>query len=193
MEILSCILRRLRNLGSGDKERKGIGLADSILLQVLEFRIRDQSVSKPDMISSPDVSKTGKKGPDEASNSDDDDMSVIRPPSPAIDTAPTPLVATISMSARPSSLNPTAARARVPSPLASSGLPRPPRNVMNAPSFPVSRPLRPFPSIANTLPGTLARTGGPGAKKAIKIIEPPADFKCEFVLNLTQAEFSRQD
>ncbi|KAI0271555.1 hypothetical protein BC834DRAFT_817962 [Gloeopeniophorella convolvens] len=54
------------------------------------------------------------------------------------------------------------------------------------PSFPTSRPLRPFASIAPAAPGT--------GKKPVKIIEPPKNFSggC-FVLNLTQAELSRQD
>lgn len=51
--------------------------------------------------------------------------------------------------------------------------------------FPTSRPLRPFPSIANT--------SSAQQKKPTKIIVPPKDFKSEFVLNLTQAELSRQD
>ena len=59
------------------------------------------------------------------------------------------------------------------------------------PSFPASRPLRPFPSITTTavVNGTRGAT-----KKPVKIIEPPKNYSggC-FVLNLTQAELSRRD
>jgi len=59
------------------------------------------------------------------------------------------------------------------------------------PSFPASRPLRPFPSIttAVVVNGTRGAT-----KKPVKIIEPPKNYSggC-FVLNLTQAELSRRD
>ncbi|PCH33413.1 hypothetical protein WOLCODRAFT_135124 [Wolfiporia cocos MD-104 SS10] len=102
-------------------------------------------------------------------------------------------MATMTMSAGPSTLSATAARPYVSSPLASNGTSRRPRNLPNAPSFPTSRPLRPFPSIANSLAGSPSRTGSAVGKKAVKIIEPPAAFKNAFVLNLTQAEFSRQD
>ena len=58
-------------------------------------------------------------------------------------------------------------------------------------SFPASRPLRPFPSIttAAVVNGTRGAT-----KKPVKIIEPPKNYSggC-FVLNLTQAELSRQE
>ncbi|KAH9043761.1 hypothetical protein EDB84DRAFT_673436 [Lactarius hengduanensis] len=55
------------------------------------------------------------------------------------------------------------------------------------PLFPASRPLRPFPSVMTS--GIRTAT-----KKPIKIIEPPKNYHggC-FVLNLTQAELSRQD
>ncbi|KAI0005458.1 hypothetical protein BJV74DRAFT_761673 [Russula compacta] len=58
------------------------------------------------------------------------------------------------------------------------------------PSFPTSRPLRPFPLITTA---GVNGTRGP-TKKATKIIEPPKNYSggC-FVLNLTQAELSRQD
>ncbi|KAH7104114.1 hypothetical protein BKA62DRAFT_586645, partial [Auriculariales sp. MPI-PUGE-AT-0066] len=82
--------------------------------------------------------------------------------------------------------------------------PQPKRNV----SFPTSRPLRPFASIANTTfkpEPSLSKTG-PGAntaqsfstpakpkpKNAVKLIEPPKNMPV-FTLNLTQAEFSRRD
>ncbi|KZP32214.1 hypothetical protein FIBSPDRAFT_700332, partial [Athelia psychrophila] len=73
------------------------------------------------------------------------------------------------------------------SPLAASS-----RSNMHAPrplatrkhSFPQSRPLRPFASIAPA--------ASPG-RKPVKMIEPPKNFKSTFMLNLTQTEFSRQD
>ena len=83
----------------------------------------------------------------------------------------------------PSPFNPTASRPRVSSPLAASAQPRAP--AARAHSFPTSRPLRPFPSLA--VPSSKP------ARKPVKIIEPPANFKGAFVLNLTQAELSRQD
>ncbi|EIM92779.1 uncharacterized protein STEHIDRAFT_117744 [Stereum hirsutum FP-91666 SS1] len=52
------------------------------------------------------------------------------------------------------------------------------------PSFPTARPLRPFASINNT---------ANSSKKSVKLIEPPKGFGGTFVLDLTQAEFSRQD
>ncbi|KAI0932504.1 hypothetical protein AcW1_000390 [Taiwanofungus camphoratus] len=104
-------------------------------------------------------------------------------------------MAVMTMSAGPSSFNPASVRPHVSSPLASNGAsrPRPPRHLSGSPSFPTSRPLRPFPSIANTLSGLSQRSNGTASKKVTKLIEPPADLKSAFVLNLTQAEFSRQD
>lgn len=65
--------------------------------------------------------------------------------------------------------------------------PQPKRSLSITPvSFPTSRPLRPFPSMAQPRSPVSPR-------KTTKIIEPPKNFKSEFVLNLTQAEFSRQD
>lgn len=61
------------------------------------------------------------------------------------------------------------------------------RTITLPPLFPTSRPLRPFASVANAMSPT-SPTG-----KATKIIQPPKNFKSEFVLNLTQAELSRQD
>ncbi|OCH96569.1 hypothetical protein OBBRIDRAFT_787127 [Obba rivulosa] len=103
-------------------------------------------------------------------------------------------MATMTLSAGPSALNPAGARPYVSSPLAANGCVRPAhaRKSSCAPSFPVSRPLRPFPSIANTTSGLPQRAGSAG-KKPVKIIEPPAGFKGAFTLNLTQAELSRQD
>ncbi|EED78436.1 predicted protein [Postia placenta Mad-698-R] len=85
----------------------------------------------------------------------------------------------MTMSAAPSALNPASVRPHVSSPLASNGLPRPPRSIAKGPAFPTSRPLRPFPSIANTLHGASARPGSASSKKPVKIIQPPADFKCD--------------
>ncbi|KAK7694386.1 hypothetical protein QCA50_001572 [Cerrena zonata] len=59
------------------------------------------------------------------------------------------------------------------------------------PAFPTSRPLRPFPSInANISSGPRGTTP---TSKPTKIIEPPKNFHGQWVLNLTQAEFGRQD
>ncbi|EMD41729.1 hypothetical protein CERSUDRAFT_79369 [Gelatoporia subvermispora B] len=103
-------------------------------------------------------------------------------------------MAIMTMSAGPSALSPAAARPYVSSPLASNSCARPAhaRTSSCAPSFPVSRPLRPFPSIAN-VSGLPQRAGSAAGKKPVKIIEPPAGFKGAFTLNLTQAELSRQD
>ncbi|KAF8078349.1 hypothetical protein FPV67DRAFT_1404622 [Lyophyllum atratum] len=59
----------------------------------------------------------------------------------------------------------------------------PRRNV----SFPPSRALRPFPTVSHAL------HPAPGKKPSVKIIEPPQNQKGTFVLDLTQAEFSRQE
>ena len=69
-------------------------------------------------------------------------------------------------------------------------------NTKRGPAFPTSRPIRPFASIATTLQAGVATVSAAGKieKKPIKIIEPPEGFKSGyFVLNLTQAELSRQD
>ncbi|RDX56120.1 hypothetical protein OH76DRAFT_1452213 [Lentinus brumalis] len=83
----------------------------------------------------------------------------------------------------PSPFNPVASRPRVSSPLAASAQPRTLPSRQHA--FPASRPLRPFPSLSinSKLP----------ARKPVKIIEPPANFKSAFILNLTPAELSRRD
>ncbi|KAF9557874.1 hypothetical protein CPC08DRAFT_710082 [Agrocybe pediades] len=62
-------------------------------------------------------------------------------------------------------------------------------------SFPSSRALRPFPTISHLIqPASLSSAkSSPSAPKRVKLIEPPKTFKSEFVLDLTQAEFSRQD
>ncbi|KAH7924013.1 hypothetical protein BV22DRAFT_1091764 [Leucogyrophana mollusca] len=99
----------------------------------------------------------------------------------------------MTMSALPAQLRTASPMPYVSSPLASSshnsmagpsrGLPK--RN----PSFPPSRPLRPFASISQT---TKPSSMGSPAKKPVKLIEPPKNFKTTFVLDLTQGEFSRQ-
>ncbi|KAJ7723097.1 hypothetical protein DFH07DRAFT_897729 [Mycena maculata] len=81
-------------------------------------------------------------------------------------------MATTGMS-RPSISSPLASRSYAPGPVART---TPQRTY----SFPTSRALRPFPSIAAAAP------------KPVKIIQPPANQRVSFVLNLTQAEFSRQ-
>ncbi|KAI1797651.1 hypothetical protein LXA43DRAFT_258971 [Ganoderma leucocontextum] len=89
----------------------------------------------------------------------------------------------VAASPTPSPFNPAASRPRVSSPLAMSAQSKPVSSRTHA--FPTSRPLRPFPSLA-------AKPSNP-ARKPVKIIQPPANFKGAFVLNLTQAELSRQD
>ncbi|KZT43924.1 hypothetical protein SISSUDRAFT_511779 [Sistotremastrum suecicum HHB10207 ss-3] len=88
----------------------------------------------------------------------------------------------------------------------SEGLPSSSRPAVpqRAPSFPASRPLRPFPSIAASIQTrTTSKSGStlmtsPGRPKSggarpVKLIEPSKHFNGGFfVLNLTQAEFSRQ-
>ncbi|PPQ97158.1 hypothetical protein CVT26_000421 [Gymnopilus dilepis] len=65
------------------------------------------------------------------------------------------------------------------------------------PSFPSSRALRPFPTISHIMQPPAATSvpssSSSPSKKPVKLIEPPANFKTTFVLDLTQAEFSRQD
>ena len=76
------------------------------------------------------------------------------------------------------------------SPLSPSRQPSRPLSIKN-PSFPASRPLRPFPSI---MTATMNGSTRGATKKPVKIIEPPKGYSggC-FVLNLTQAELSRRD
>ncbi|KAI0639164.1 hypothetical protein C8Q77DRAFT_1152161 [Trametes polyzona] len=95
--------------------------------------------------------------------------------------SPTMTVMTVA-APMPSPFNP--ARPRVSSPLAASAQPRPVPSRTH--SFPTSRPLRPFPSI-------VTNNAKSSSRKPVKMIEPPANFKGAFVLNLTQAELSRQD
>ncbi|KAF8649833.1 hypothetical protein AX16_005597 [Volvariella volvacea WC 439] len=89
----------------------------------------------------------------------------------------------------------TLSRPFVSSPLASSSdaartaVQRP--AAQRTPSFPSSRPLRPFPSISHAV--RQPTSSGPTSKKPVKIIQPPENHKVTFMLNLTQAEFSRQE
>ncbi|TFK57462.1 hypothetical protein OE88DRAFT_1730827 [Heliocybe sulcata] len=87
--------------------------------------------------------------------------------------------------AAPSTSSPLARSSPVP--ISPFQRPTPTRNV----SFARSRPLRPFASVANSLPQ--AQPGQKGSKGAPKLIEPPKKFSGTFSLNLTQAELSRQD
>ncbi|KAG6902795.1 hypothetical protein C0995_011282 [Termitomyces sp. Mi166 len=84
----------------------------------------------------------------------------------------------------------TMSRPLISSPLADSTPKRPVAAKRVIPqrntSFSTSRALRPFPSVANTLRPT------PG-KPPVKLIEPPQNYQGTFLLDLTQAEFSRQD
>ena len=97
----------------------------------------------------------------------------------------------------PQTLTYATARPVVSSPLASNAPSRPAakRNISYAPAFPTARPLRPFASIANaTIPTLPLRSGKTASgKKPVKIIEPPKNFRSEFILNLTQAELRRED
>ncbi|KAJ7190396.1 hypothetical protein GGX14DRAFT_483194 [Mycena pura] len=83
----------------------------------------------------------------------------------------------------------TASRPAVSSPLAGQTYTHPtgPATTRVTPqrtySFPPSRALRPFPS--------LAPASAPG-RKPVKMIQPPANQRASFELDLTQAEFSRQ-
>ncbi|KIM84536.1 hypothetical protein PILCRDRAFT_818105 [Piloderma croceum F 1598] len=109
-------------------------------------------------------------------------------------------MATTAVSGYHSPLNAPRSTSFVSSPLASSpsrklsitipaSRPQPARN----PSFPPSRPLRPFASIAQSI--APPKRGSPmlNAKKPVKLIEQPKNHKGTFLLNLTQAELSRQD
>ncbi|TEB04477.1 hypothetical protein FA13DRAFT_1654735 [Coprinellus micaceus] len=86
-------------------------------------------------------------------------------------------------------------RPRVSSPLAANGptmssAPRP-AFPKRSPGFATSRALRPFPTISHALQPS--NSTGLSKSKPIKLIEPPKNFKMSFVLDLTQAEFSRQE
>ncbi|KAG1904876.1 uncharacterized protein F5891DRAFT_761761 [Suillus fuscotomentosus] len=92
----------------------------------------------------------------------------------------------------PYASSPLAASSPMPyvsSPLAASSLNAPSgssRASPMRPSFPHSRPLRPFVSISQN-------TSSRSSKKPVKFIEPPKNSKTVFVLDLTQGELSRQD
>ncbi|PPQ90450.1 hypothetical protein CVT25_014968 [Psilocybe cyanescens] len=91
----------------------------------------------------------------------------------------------------------TMTRPAVSSPLASSSQPGLPAEKRMAPkrnpSFPSSRALRPFPTISHLMQPSLTAKSSTKVPKTIKLIEPPKNYKATFVLDLTQAEFSRQD
>ncbi|KAH9487126.1 hypothetical protein JR316_0001194 [Psilocybe cubensis] len=88
-------------------------------------------------------------------------------------------------------------RPAVSSPLATSSQPTLPaeKRVLpkRNPSFPSSRALRPFPTISHIMQPALAAKASTTNAKTTKLIEPPKNYKATFVLDLTQAEFSRQD
>ncbi|TBU43202.1 hypothetical protein BD309DRAFT_991155 [Dichomitus squalens] len=110
---------------------------------------------------------------------------IKKPPSLPVPITPLTMTSlmTVATTPAPSPFNPMASRPRVSSPLAASAQANPVSSRNH--SFPTSRPLRPFPSLA-IKPSTPAR-------KPVKILEPPANFKGAFVLNLTPAELSRRD
>ncbi|KAI0034934.1 hypothetical protein K488DRAFT_28329, partial [Vararia minispora EC-137] len=70
-----------------------------------------------------------------------------------------------------------------------TSFPRPAQRQSQRASFPTSRPLRPFASISHI---TTSSDKGK-ASKPVKLIEPPANHRAQFTLNLTQAELGRQD
>ncbi|KAJ6627263.1 hypothetical protein B0H10DRAFT_1780137 [Mycena sp. CBHHK59/15] len=76
---------------------------------------------------------------------------------------------------RPSVSSPLAAQSHTAGPAAAHIMPS------RAYSFPTSRALRPFPTPAAA-----------PKSKPVKMIQPPANQRASFELNLTQAEFSRQ-
>ncbi|KAF7289668.1 Peptide methionine sulfoxide reductase [Mycena chlorophos] len=90
----------------------------------------------------------------------------------------------------------SATRPLVSSPLSGNGGPSPARQqsqtyTRSGPAFPTSRALRPFPSSFNSAPSLrtpVTKASGSG----VKLIQPPASQKEWFVLDLTQAELSRQ-
>jgi hypothetical protein len=91
--------------------------------------------------------------------------------------------------------NPFRSSPLIPSPLASasdhppSSQTTPRRSV----AFPSSRPLRPFPAGPRTFQQpAVPKVSGSNLNKPVKLIEPPKNHKATFVLNLTQAEFSRR-
>ncbi|KAG2149747.1 hypothetical protein BD769DRAFT_1770656 [Suillus cothurnatus] len=99
------------------------------------------------------------------------------------------LTAAMTMSTVHPALRASSPMPYVSSPLAASSMNAPPgssRALPMRPSFPHSRPLRPFVSISQS-------ASSRSSKKPVKFIEPPKDSKTVFVLDLTQGELSRQD
>ncbi|KAF8898380.1 hypothetical protein BD779DRAFT_1666241 [Infundibulicybe gibba] len=111
----------------------------------------------------------------------------LHPPSPHLVPSISQM-ATMSMS-RPLVSSPLADASQRSSSAAQRILPR--RN----PSFPSSRALRPFPTISHAFqqPTSSSNASSKNKKAPVKLIEPPKDHKMTFMLDLTQAEFSRQD
>lgn len=97
---------------------------------------------------------------------------------PRVVLTPNASVPAALVSSRPSVSSPLAANAAYGKPTRNAPTGR------QSLSFPTSRPLRPFPSV---------KTSMSSQSKPVKLIVPPKNLKSAFVLNLTQAEFSRQD
>ncbi|OAX44855.1 hypothetical protein K503DRAFT_728590 [Rhizopogon vinicolor AM-OR11-026] len=98
-------------------------------------------------------------------------------------------MAAMTMSAMHPALRTSSPMPYISSPLAASSRNSSPgqsRAMPSKPSFPHSRPLRPFVSISQN---SLSLS----SKKPVKFIEPPKNSKTVFVLDLTQEELSRQD
>ncbi|KAF9073857.1 hypothetical protein BDP27DRAFT_1259911 [Rhodocollybia butyracea] len=91
-------------------------------------------------------------------------------------------MASLTMSPRPFVSSPLAGASQHTGATSRPGVPR--RNQ----SFPSSRGLRPFASISSnsTRPSS-------SNQKTVKLIQPPQNQPCTFMLNLTQAELSRQE
>ncbi|KAI0322263.1 hypothetical protein OF83DRAFT_1167657 [Amylostereum chailletii] len=81
----------------------------------------------------------------------------------------------------PFASSPLAGHTQSPTPFSARPIPA------RTPSFPSSRPLRPFASIGHVTQPSHHKG------KPVKLIQPPANQRGQFVLNLTQAELSRQD
>lgn len=120
-------------------------------------------------------------------------FSTIRLPHPRCTISLFSLVPAMPTVASPMSLS----RPQVSSPLAVSfdagvtrpqPIPRPPMPQRKSSGFMQSRALRPFPTISHALQPSKSSNAKP-----VKLIKPPQNSKMTFVLDLTQAEFSRQE